>query len=66
MTDFTRYGGRRFVMAMGAGLATTLLQWAGKLDASGSTYALVIVGTVGAYITGAVVDNKTAAKDGAT
>jgi hypothetical protein len=45
-------GGRRFVMAMGAGIATTGLQWFGKLDPAGSTYAMVIIGTVAAYITG--------------
>lgn len=45
-------GGRRFIMAMGAGVATTALQWFGKLDAAGTTYAMVIIGTVAAYITG--------------
>lgn len=43
-------GGRRFVATIGAGVMTTALQWAGKLDAAGSTYAMVIIGTVGAYI----------------
>jgi hypothetical protein len=47
-------GGRRFLMTMGAGMATTLLQYMGKIDAAGSTYALVILGTVGAYIAGNV------------
>lgn len=49
---FDKLGGRRFVMAMGAGIATTLLQYMGKLDPAGSTYAVVIVGTVGAFIAG--------------
>jgi len=46
------FGGRRFLMTMGCGMATTLLQYVGKLDPAGSTYALVVIGTVGAYIAG--------------
>lgn len=45
-------GGRRFVMAMGAGITSTVLQWFGKLDAAGSTYAMVVIATVAAYIGG--------------
>ena len=45
-------GGRRYLLVLLTGLSTTALQWAGKLDSAGSTYALVIVGIVGAYITG--------------
>lgn len=45
-------GGRRFVLTVGCGLVTGLLQAWGKLDPAGSTYALVVVGTVGAYIAG--------------
>ena len=50
--NFDTVGGRRFLLTVGCGLATTFLQYAGKLDPAGSTYALVIVGTVGAYIAG--------------
>lgn len=43
-------GGRRFVLAMGAGITTTILQWFEKLDPAGNTYMLVVLGTVGAYL----------------
>lgn len=52
------FGGRRFLMSLGCGVATTLLQWFGKLDPAGSTYALVVVATVGAYIAGNVAQRK--------
>lgn len=56
MTFIESLGGRKFVMTLGCGLATTLLTWFGKIDAA--TYSLVIVATVGAYITGNVVQKK--------
>lgn len=33
-------GGRRFFLALGAGVSTTVLQWFGKLDPAGSTCSL--------------------------
>lgn len=54
--NFTTVGGRRFVLALGASVMTTALQWFGKLDAAGSTYAMVVLGTVGAYIGGSTYE----------
>ena len=48
-------GGRRFIATVGACIVTAALQWFGKLDPSGTTYAMVILGTVGAFITGDTV-----------
>lgn len=48
-------GGRRFILTMLTGAATTLLVFLGKID--GSTYSLVTLGTVGAFITGNVVES---------
>lgn len=63
MTWIDRIGGRKYTMTLGCGLATTVLQFTGKLDASGSTYAMVIIATVGVYIGGNVVQKKIAPKD---
>ena len=51
-------GGRRFVMAMGAGITTSVLQWFNKLDPAGSTYAMVIIGTVGSYLAANTLQKK--------
>lgn len=55
---FDTLGGRRFLLAFGAGCTTTLLQWFGKLDPAGSAYAMVVIGTVAAYITGNVAETR--------
>jgi hypothetical protein len=46
----TQLGGRRFILTLGCGMATTMLVWFGKID--GMTYSAVIIATVAAYITG--------------
>lgn len=43
-------GGRRFVMAMGAGVACTVLVWFGKITPD--VFQWTVLGTVAAYITG--------------
>jgi hypothetical protein len=43
-------GGRRFVLTIGCGIATTALVWFGKIN--GEIYSIVTLGTVGAYIAG--------------
>lgn len=50
------YGGRRFLLTLGCGIVTALLMWFGKIDSN--TYALVEIGTVGAYIAGNVAQKK--------
>lgn len=45
-------GGRRFILALGAGFMTFLLCWFGKV--SGEVYATVVIATVGGFITGNV------------
>lgn len=43
-------GGRRFVMAMGAGVATTVLVWFGKITPE--VYQWTVLGVVGTYVAG--------------
>lgn len=52
------YLSRKFLLAVISGTTATALQLWGKLDAAGSTYAMIVVGTVGAYIAGNVVEAK--------
>lgn len=53
-----RHLSRKFLAMACAGLSASLLQWFGKLDPAGSTYALVLMGTVGAYVTANVAETK--------
>lgn len=43
-------GGRRFIMAMGAGVTASVLVWFAKI--SPEVYQWIVLGTVGAYIAG--------------
>jgi len=47
-------GGRRFLLALIANIITAILVLAGKID--NTTYATVIIATVGAYIAGNTVE----------
>jgi hypothetical protein len=51
-------GGRRFLLAVGAGIIATILQWNGKLDPAGTSYAAIVIATVASYITGNVMEGK--------
>lgn len=56
--NLQRLGGRRFILAAGAGIMTSALQWFGKLDPQGMAYGITIGATVAAYITGNVQESK--------
>ena len=60
--NFEALGGRRFLMTLGCGAVTSLLQWLGKLDPAGTTYAAVIIATVAAYIGGNTYQKKVEAE----
>lgn len=48
--DYDAIGGRRFVMAMGCGIVSTVLVWFGKL--TGTEFQMIVLGTVGIYVAG--------------
>lgn len=54
--EFTTFGGRRFLLAIGVAIVASLLQFLGKLDPSGAAYVTLVLGTVGTYITGSTVE----------
>lgn len=51
--SLTCVGGRRFLLTVGCGIASTVLVWFAKI--SDEVYATVIIATVGAYIAGNTV-----------
>ena len=54
--SFDTIGGRRFFMAMGCGIACTVLVWFGKID--GNIFRDVVIATVAVYIAGNVYQKK--------
>lgn len=54
-------GGRKFFLSLGCGVACTLLVWFTKI--SDAVFATIILGTVGAYITGNVVQSVRETKE---
>ncbi|MBN50018.1 MAG: hypothetical protein CMN85_10790 [Spongiibacteraceae bacterium] len=46
----SQFGGRRFLLCLGCGIACTGLVFLGKIDAG--TFRDIIIATIGAYITG--------------
>lgn len=52
-------GGRKFIMAAGCGLVSSVLVWFGKI--SGAEYEVITLGTVGAFIAGNVWQGRTPA-----
>ncbi|MBA3588215.1 hypothetical protein [Methylibium sp.] len=54
--NFTKYGGRRFLMSMGCALVNTVLLWFGKIDPT--TYRDLTIATVAVYIAGNTYQKK--------
>jgi hypothetical protein len=60
--NFVSVGGRRFVLTMLVDFTATFLQYTGHLDPAGNSYMLIILGTVGAYISGQAYETKVTGK----
>lgn len=52
---FSRYGGTRFLLSLGSCAVNTLVLVSGHIDQG--VYQVLILGTVGAYITGNTLQN---------
>ena len=59
--NLTALGGRRFLLTVATQVSATILVWFGKI--SGDVYSVIIIATVGAYITGNTIQ-KVKAHDG--
>lgn len=53
----TRYGSRKFLLALLVLISATALVWFGKI--SDGVYSAVVIASVAAYITGNVAQKKT-------
>ena len=53
MNHLTVWGGRRFLMTMGCGIACTVLVWFAKID--GAIFRDIVIATVAVYIAGNTV-----------
>jgi type IV secretory pathway VirB2 component (pilin) len=53
---WVRYFSRKLALVVGCDIICTLLLWFGKLESN--DYALIVLGTVGAYIAGNVVQKQ--------
>jgi hypothetical protein len=56
--SFSSFLENRFVLCVGCGAVCSLLLWFGKL--SDGSYLAIILATVGAYVTGGVVESRAA------
>ena len=54
------YASRRFLLACAVLIVATVLQILGKLDPSGNSYMLIVVGVVGAFVTGDTMEKTSA------
>lgn len=58
------YASRRFLLACAVLIVSTVLQWLGKLDSGGSAYMLIVVGVVGAFVTGDTMEKTSVHRTG--
>ena len=59
--NLTTFGGRRFLMTMGCGMACTVLVWFAKIDPP--IFRDIIIATVAVYIAGNTIQKVKGAKD---
>ena len=62
MAPLTRFGGRRFLMTMGCGMACTGLVWFAKIDPP--IFRDIIIATVAVYIAGNTIQKVKAPAEG--